>query len=262
MHWREKIKKLLEGRNASQLAITVGLHKSAIRDASNTGRLPRVDKAIKIARALDVPCDWLFNDGQDWPAPEGISAASLSEMELIQEVARRRELVRRDIRAWDQRFTEERLDGMNCLAAKDKLARTDEEQATLDAGLSDLIQSLSLHNRLTWLDADKLFPPDGVLELPYGLGRGRGALHEAFLGATHQIPHIADAFIATKVFEVEPAPGVIAYHTSDGSAPPGVEKAKPGSDSKRPAGSRRKGSVIGSPQKRKPKGKGKRGRKR
>ena len=66
MNWREKLRKLLVGRNASYLARGVGLNACAITRAATKGEMPRAPKAIKIARALGVPADWLFDDDQPW----------------------------------------------------------------------------------------------------------------------------------------------------------------------------------------------------
>ncbi len=73
MTWQQKIRRLLGGKNASALAESVGLPRTSIRNAVNTGQVPRVDKAIKIARALGVPADWLFDDARPWPPPSGSS---------------------------------------------------------------------------------------------------------------------------------------------------------------------------------------------
>lgn len=90
MTYSEKIKRLTDGRSAAKLGRVVGLHKSAIRDVVNTGKRPRIDKAIKIARALGVTADWLFDDAQDWPPPSATprSADAEAVLDLIARAAR------------------------------------------------------------------------------------------------------------------------------------------------------------------------------
>lgn len=67
--WQEKMLHLLGSKNAAALSRSVGLHESAISNAVNSGKMPGVDKAIKIARAFGVPTDWLFDDSKDFPPP-------------------------------------------------------------------------------------------------------------------------------------------------------------------------------------------------
>ena len=66
MNWQEKLQRLLDGRNAAYLARSVGLRPKSIREAATKGQMPRAAKAIKIASALGVPTDWLFDDDQPW----------------------------------------------------------------------------------------------------------------------------------------------------------------------------------------------------
>lgn len=80
MDWQKKIRRLLENQNASALAESVGLHKSAIRDAANSGRMPRADKALKIARALGVDTDWLFDDSLGWHDRHSSTQPDFSEV--------------------------------------------------------------------------------------------------------------------------------------------------------------------------------------
>ena len=52
--------------------------------------MPAVVKGIAIARALDVPVQWLFDDAQDWPPPEpGNERPHFSDAELAREAGRR-----------------------------------------------------------------------------------------------------------------------------------------------------------------------------
>jgi hypothetical protein len=58
---------------------------------SKTDSLPRIDIAVKIAKALRVPLEWLADDAQDWPPPilESDNLSLYPDHELMEEVARR-----------------------------------------------------------------------------------------------------------------------------------------------------------------------------
>lgn len=51
--------------------------------------MPRADIALKIARALQVPLEWLVDDEQDWPPPPSTTAAALSNEQLAAELGNR-----------------------------------------------------------------------------------------------------------------------------------------------------------------------------
>lgn len=157
MKWTEKILALLQGKNASHLSESVGLHKSAIRDAANNEQLPRVDKAIKIARALNVPADWLFDDAQDLPAPDRPTLATYTDQAVTSDLARRRELIRQSMHEVAASFTPARKARLISLAKTG--VKTDTDRADMDAGKRDLARLHSLNNQLEWLDPDKLHPP-------------------------------------------------------------------------------------------------------
>lgn len=63
------MRQLAEGRNLSEIARREGLYNAAISDAMNKGQLPKADKAIRIARALGVSAEWLWDDARSWPPP-------------------------------------------------------------------------------------------------------------------------------------------------------------------------------------------------
>lgn len=81
------------GLNKARAARDVGLPESTISSyLSKTDSLPRSDIGMKIARAINVPPEWLFDDGQEWPPPsrtEAVSLEALSADELMREVCRR-----------------------------------------------------------------------------------------------------------------------------------------------------------------------------
>ncbi len=69
MRWYDKIDKLTEGINASHICTKAGLPRNAIRRAATSKNMPIAAKGVKIAKALGVPPDWLFDDNRDWPPP-------------------------------------------------------------------------------------------------------------------------------------------------------------------------------------------------
>jgi transcriptional regulator with XRE-family HTH domain len=91
MEFAAKLKQLTADENKSKLARAAGLSSTAISDYLQKGYIPRADKAIKLARALDVPTDWLFDDEADFPVPSAKKngAANLTDDELMLEVSRR-----------------------------------------------------------------------------------------------------------------------------------------------------------------------------
>ena len=100
MQFHEKVRRQVQALdlNRSKAAREVGLPVSTINNyVSTTASLPRVDIAIKIARALKVPLEWLADDEQDWPPPSQPSVASpmpplekFGDVQIIEELAKRR----------------------------------------------------------------------------------------------------------------------------------------------------------------------------
>jgi hypothetical protein len=77
MQIREKIARLVDRdrwRSVRSVAERAGVDDSTMTRVRNTG-VCAVGKAIAIARALDVPVDWLFDDAMDWPPPPADNAA-------------------------------------------------------------------------------------------------------------------------------------------------------------------------------------------
>lgn len=161
MEWREKLRRLLKDKNAAELSRTVGLNPSAIGAAASKGNLPKADKAVRIARALRVPTDWLFNDEAGWPPPERASGGEgLGDFELAEELARRRALVIRDIEAIARRFsdrkTKRELEAIAERAWKgefDKLAV--DQQRVLKSADSDIQRLGFLMHRLELMDPSR-----------------------------------------------------------------------------------------------------------
>jgi transcriptional regulator with XRE-family HTH domain len=87
----QKLENLTEGMNKSQLARDAGLKSTAISNYINQpDTIPRADIAVRIARVLKVPVEWLVDESQDFPLlPPGGDLAAFSTSELMDEVAKR-----------------------------------------------------------------------------------------------------------------------------------------------------------------------------
>lgn len=92
MNFREKLKLLGGQVNKAEKARSVGLPATMISTYIAKGSIPRGDIALKMARALDVPVDWLLDDSKDFPPPK-VKSKSLEDAldsELMAEVGRRK----------------------------------------------------------------------------------------------------------------------------------------------------------------------------
>ncbi len=99
MRFSDKLERLTANVNKAKASLDAGLPPTAISNYLAKGQVPRADTGVAIARVLGVAADWLFDDAQDWPPPkaEPAVAASLSDGDLMEEVARRRRLVMSDL---------------------------------------------------------------------------------------------------------------------------------------------------------------------
>jgi len=100
---REKLLKLLETKRISrtEIAARVGIAYSTFRTyLDEAPRVPAADTGVLIARALDVPSDWLFDDSQDWPPPEQFNIGQVHDAVLINELLARRNRLKRTIDDW------------------------------------------------------------------------------------------------------------------------------------------------------------------
>lgn len=93
MTFTTKLEKLTADRDKRQTSVAAGLPATAISNAIAKGHTPRSDTALRLARAMDVPVEWLIDDEQDWPPPKQQSIASLSTEELTHELGRRMQSV-------------------------------------------------------------------------------------------------------------------------------------------------------------------------
>ena len=92
MKFHEKLKRRVQelGLNKAKAARDAGLPESTISSyLAKDDSLPRMDIALKIARAIGVPLEWLADDAQDWPPPVKTKtlASLFSDEEMMREVA-------------------------------------------------------------------------------------------------------------------------------------------------------------------------------
>ena len=69
--------------------MSVGLAPTAISNYIASGSIPRADIALKIARAVGVPLDWLIDDSQDFPPPMPLGSEAESPAVTPEECARK-----------------------------------------------------------------------------------------------------------------------------------------------------------------------------
>jgi DNA-binding XRE family transcriptional regulator len=95
MQFHEKLRRRVKelDLNKSKAARAVGLPESTISNyLVKEESLPRIDIALKIAKAIDVPLIWLADDSRDWPPPTSNAESSLvniSDRDLMLELAKR-----------------------------------------------------------------------------------------------------------------------------------------------------------------------------
>lgn len=73
MRFSEKLDSWIRKRGRTQGAVAkeAGLSPSAISDMTAAKRRPYLDQGLKLARALEIPLDYLADDAQDEPAAAG-----------------------------------------------------------------------------------------------------------------------------------------------------------------------------------------------
>ncbi|MFQ5494145.1 MAG: helix-turn-helix domain-containing protein [Phycisphaerae bacterium] len=67
--WAEKFEALRGGRSRAAIERQAGLPSNSISNWINDGRAVRASYGVRLARALGVTSDWLFDDEQDLPPP-------------------------------------------------------------------------------------------------------------------------------------------------------------------------------------------------
>lgn len=101
MEMRAKVLRLLGGESRSDLARRADLPISTLSNLINRGGQMGAENALKLARALDVPLEWLVDEAQQWPPPlRGVDMA-VEAMALLP--AQYRDQVKQVIGSWGDR---------------------------------------------------------------------------------------------------------------------------------------------------------------
>lgn len=123
--------------------------------------MPRADKAAKIAKAIGVSVESLFDDSSPWPPPKA-STPEMTDSEIVEDLARRREMVRRDIRTITKRLADVQfLQAVEPLASASYHSSrplTPNERARVTDMFMDFQRLAHLHERLNALDPDRVHP--------------------------------------------------------------------------------------------------------
>ena len=104
MKFAEKLAQLTDGKNKQRIGRDAGLPPTAISDYIAKNHIPRADTALKLARALKVPLEWLVDEAQEGPPPSASNSSPESILPnipfgpLIRELARRYRLDALDVR--------------------------------------------------------------------------------------------------------------------------------------------------------------------
>lgn len=69
VNWVQKMKELLDGRSLRSIEKAAGVPLNTLAGKKKLKTAPNVLYSIRIARALEVPAEWLFDDKQDCPPP-------------------------------------------------------------------------------------------------------------------------------------------------------------------------------------------------
>lgn len=168
MDFREKVRRLVGTRNKSELSREAGLPVTALDAVVNKGREPLASNAVRLARVLGVPCGWLFNDAAEWPPPPPTGGvAEIGDVQLVDELARRRRLVIQDVQSLAKRFgdqrSKEQLEGWaKRLWAGEPPPLSHEERSAFLAAFMDLQRLASLSNRLQFLNPETVHPSGDV----------------------------------------------------------------------------------------------------
>lgn len=77
--WVEKAEKLMGDRPVAEIERAAGWAANTLSNALLKGTTPGADKAIRLARALGVPAEWLFDDSDTSPGPARVSSDQTAE---------------------------------------------------------------------------------------------------------------------------------------------------------------------------------------
>ncbi len=93
----------------------MGCSTQAVQKWSSGKSIPRADYGVRLAAALGVPAEWLFDDSQDWPPPPtedqqivaavraamgGAVSLTEAEQEIIAEARRLSPMARGELRGY------------------------------------------------------------------------------------------------------------------------------------------------------------------
>jgi len=87
MYWTEKADKLIAERGLSYRYIgsrDKDISENYVSGAIRNRRDISVSKGIKLAKILNVPADWLFDDEQDWPPPTVIPKNAIDRIDALE----------------------------------------------------------------------------------------------------------------------------------------------------------------------------------
>ena len=92
--FREKLSRLIGDSSRAKISRAAGVPATVVTTYVNRGSEPSATNALKLARALGVPVDWLIDDDQDWPPPTHdrtaeVSLGSAADDELRSEFVKR-----------------------------------------------------------------------------------------------------------------------------------------------------------------------------
>jgi len=86
----DKLKRLMEGRVQSPVAETAGIGTGTLSKYLKGAVTPGADIALRLARALEVPLEWLVDDEKGWPPPKNLTnLRDCKDDDLMEEMARR-----------------------------------------------------------------------------------------------------------------------------------------------------------------------------
>ncbi len=80
MKLSEKLSALLNGKDRAEVASKCGVTASSLNNYLYRNSEPASSTALKLARALNVPMEWLIDDEQNWPPPSDLPASKTATL--------------------------------------------------------------------------------------------------------------------------------------------------------------------------------------
>jgi transcriptional regulator with XRE-family HTH domain len=196
MTFTEKLKKCGQDVNKAKAGETAGLGPTTISNYIAKGSIPRADIALKIARALDVPFEWLIDPDQSWPPPaKSKSERSLTDVpytELGRELGRRY-----------------RLELLDVLAALDHANREDWSSAI------EAVRSLKPDHPIPPRAARLMAQLQRIIEqtltvtLRYDVRLVADFLHDQLPGRDRPIEEMTYTAVLTRFFHIQQSKGLL-----------------------------------------------------